>query len=321
MEIDLETLWQALLQPLLRLVGGLCVGLLIANLLECLHWTRFLARLAAPLARIAHLRPVAGAAFALAFVSPAAANGLLSQNTGELRRGELVLANVFNSLPSYLVHTPTIFFLVWPVLGWPAVTYIGLTLLAAAGRTVLTIFVARAILPAPVDKNIPVNPEAPLATPPAPHWREAVPRAWRRFIRRVPRLLYFTVPVYVGMYALQRYGFFQAAEQWLAEHIALGGLLKPQAMGIIVLHLAAELGAALAAAGSVLHSGALDARDIVLALLVGNILSTPMRAVRHQLPSYAGFFRPRTALILVCSNQGLRALSMLAVTVIYAWCS
>ena len=119
----------------LRLLLGLALGLLVANLLEALRWTRHLARLAAPLARAAHLRDVAGASFSLAFVSPAAANGLLSDshNIGELSNNELMLANLFNSLPAYLVHTPTIFLLTWPVLGMPAVVYVGLTLLAAVG--------------------------------------------------------------------------------------------------------------------------------------------------------------------------------------------
>ena len=142
---SLAALWHALFWPLLRLLLGLAVGLLIANLLEALRWTRYLARLAAPLARTAHLREVAGASFSLAFVSPAAANGLLSDShgAGEISGRELMLANLFNSLPAYLVHTPAIFLLTWPVLGAPAVTYVGLTLLAAAGRTGFTVLLSR----------------------------------------------------------------------------------------------------------------------------------------------------------------------------------
>ena len=143
--------WQALGWPLCRLLLGMAFGLLVANVLEALRWTRHLARLSAPLARAAHLREVAGAAFALAFVSPAGANGLLSEShrRGELDRRELMLANLFNSLPAYLVHTPTIFLLTWPVLGFPAVIYVGLTLAAAILRTALTVAVARRLLAQP----------------------------------------------------------------------------------------------------------------------------------------------------------------------------
>ena len=62
-----------------------------------------------------------------------------------------------------------------------------------------------------------------------------------------------------------------------------------------------------------------EARDVVLALMVGNILSTPMRAIRHQLPAYAGFYRPALALRLILANQGLRAVSMAVVTLLYWW--
>lgn len=313
--LSLVEIWSALGRPLLRLLLGLACGLLVANLLEALRWTRHLARLAAPLARAAHLREVAGASFSLAFVSPAAANGLLSQShqQGEISDRELMLANLFNSLPAYLVHTPTIFLLTWPVLGWPALVYVGLTLLAAIGRTGFTVLLARRVLPVPPRGCM----VCPTGEAPPTDWGAALHKAWRRFLRRLPKLVYFTAPIYVLMFLLQRYGFFDLAEQWLAEHMGWLGFLKPQAMGIIVLHLAAELGAALGAAGSVLHAGGLSARDVVLALMVGNILSTPMRAVRHQFPSYAGFFRPALALHLILANQGLRAASMALVTVFY----
>lgn len=307
--------WQALGWPLCRLLLGMAFGLLVANVLEALRWTRHLARLSAPLARAAHLREVAGAAFALAFVSPAGANGLLSEShrRGELDRRELMLANLFNSLPAYLVHTPTIFLLTWPVLGFPAVIYVGLTLAAAVLRTVLTVAVARRLLPpAPtgIASREPEHVDGAI-------WSAAFQKAWRRFLRRLPRLVLFTVPVYILMYLLQRYGAFAAAEAWLGRHLDWLPMIKPQALGIILLHLAAELGAALGAAGSALQAGGLSPEDIVMALMVGNILSTPMRAIRHQLPAYAGFFRPELALRLILANQGLRALSMALMAALY----
>lgn len=316
---DAAHLWSALALPMLRLLLGLAAGLLVANLLENLHWTRHLARLAAPLARWAHLSPVVAASFSTAFFSPSAANALLAEghDSGILRPRELMLANLFNSLPSYLVHTPTIFLLSWPVLGTPALIYVGLTLLAATCRTLGTVAVARAVLPAPSDGCV----ECLLHESGPTNCRNALDKAWTRFLRRIPRLVCFTVPVYVIMYLLQRYGFFQTVEVWMSGHAEWLAFLKPQAMGIVALHLSAEMGAALSAAGSVLHSGALDARDVILALLVGNILSTPMRALRHQLPSYSGFFRAGLAMRLILSNQCLRAASLGLVTVFYYSCT
>ena len=303
-----------LLWPLLRLLMGMALALLAANLLETLQWTRHLARLATPLARFARLGDAAGAAFALAFLSPAAANGLLSQahNEGALSRKELLFANLFNSFPNFLVHLPALFLLAWPALGPPAASYAALCLLAAAARTFLTMLAARMLLPPPAHAG-----HAPLRDPPRKNFREALRKAWERFCRRVPRLVCVTVPVYVLMYLLQKHGWFEAAQSRLAEHADWLAFLKPQALGIIVLHLAAETGAALAAAGSMFNTGGLTSSEVVLALLVGNIVSTPMRAIRHQLPSYAGFFKPVPALELVFVNQVLRAASMTCVAWLY----
>jgi len=309
-----DSLFPNLLWPLLRLLMGMALALLVANVLEAFQWMRYLARLAAPLARFAHLRAAAGAAFALAFLSPAAANGLLSQahNEGALTRKELMFANLFNSFPNFLVHLPALFLLAWPALGPPAAWYAGLCLLAAAARTFLTMLAARMLLP-PLPHTDHASPQDTPRKSPC----EALQKAWERFCRRLPRLVYVTVPVYILMYLLQKYGWFGAVQSWLAGHADWLSFLKPQALGIIVLHLAAEMGAALSAAGSVFNAGGLTASEVVSALLVGNIVSTPMRAIRHQLPSYAGFFKPVLALELVLVNQALRAASMLCVAWLY----
>jgi hypothetical protein len=314
-------LWETLCLPLLRLLAGLAAGLLLASVLECLNWARFLAGPSRPLARAAHLSESSRAAFALAFVSPAAANSLLADahSSGQISGRELTLANLFNSLPACLVHTPSIFLLAWPVLGPPAVVYVGLTLLAAAARTGFTVILAAMTLTpekAPVKA---ISPRKPAFSGKNSSLRDVPVKALRRFARRLPRLALITVPVYVLMYVLQRLGLFDLLQEWLAAHMAWLGFLKPEAMGVIALHLAAEFGAALGAAGFALQSGSLGSRDLVLALMVGNILSTPVRALRHQLPTYAGFFSPALALKLILANQGLRAASMAIAAILYYW--
>jgi hypothetical protein len=90
-------------------------------------------------------------------------------------------------------------------------------------------------------------------------------------------------------------------------------VLHPQSLSIVVLQLGAEASVALAAAGALLDAGTLGYREIVLALLVGNVVSSPLRAVRHQFPYYAGIFSPRLALELIVYNQGFRVVSLILV--------
>ncbi len=91
-------------------------------------------------------------------------------------------------------------------------------------------------------------------------------------------------------------------------------------MGIIGLQLMAELGATLGAAGAALQDASLTPQEVVVAMLVGNVLSTPIRAIRHQFPAYCGFYRPALAVRLVLANQVLRGFSMALVLAAYIFC-
>jgi hypothetical protein len=131
------------------------------------------------------------------------------------------------------------------------------------------------------------------------------------------KILIFTVPIYSGIFVMNRLEFFSWLESVLAGYLSFIPWLSPQAMGIIALHLAAELTAGLAAAGALLQDGILNNQEVVIALLIGNILSSPLRAVRHQLPYYAGIFKPRLAMELIIYSQSFRILSLILAALIY----
>jgi hypothetical protein len=314
--MDISHFWHSLLWPLGRLLLSLAIGLLVANVIEALNWTRYLARVAAPLIRLGHLKDVVGASFSMAFFSGLAANSLLAEasSAGRLSNRELVLANLFNSLPTYFLHLPQVFLVTLPFLGAKtACVYVGLTLLAAVLRTLVIIAYGHFTLP-PL-------PEGCLAChldDGAPSWRQALAKAWKRFTRRIRSMLYFTVPIYVVFHYLTVWGAFAVAEKWLAAHLGFLDWLTPQAVSIVMFQIVAEFTAGLAAAGAMLGAGSLATKQVVLALLIGNFLSTPMRAFRHQFPYYAGIFNPRTAARLIVHNQALRAASILLVTIGYA---
>jgi len=142
-------LWQGLGWPLLRLVFFISLGLMIGNLIESLNWTHGVARLAAPLVRIAHLSDITGASFTMAFFSAVTSNTMLSEayEQKKITKQELIFANLFNSLPTYFLHLPTLFFLAVPLIKSVAFVYVGLTLFAAFLRTVCILVVGRIVLP------------------------------------------------------------------------------------------------------------------------------------------------------------------------------
>ncbi|EFI34306.1 nucleoside recognition domain protein [Desulfonatronospira thiodismutans ASO3-1] len=311
----LYELWSGLGFPLLKICVFIALGVFVGNLIESMNWTRFMARLAAPLTRMARLRDVSGASFSMAFFSGITANTMLAEaySQEKLTYRELVLSNLFNSLPTYFLHLPTTFFIMVPLIKAAALPYLLLTIIAALLRTLVVVVLGRFILSPKPEPCV----ECQLPGEGKLNWTEVLARVWKRFKFRFKKIIIFTVPIYTLFFILQQAGFFDWVEESMAEYVHFMAWLSPQALSIVVLQLAAELSAGLAAAGAMLDSGALGVREVVLALLTGNILSSPMRAIRHQLPYYAGIFNPKLAVKLIFYNQSLRVGSLILVGALY----
>ena len=86
---------------------------------------------------------------------------------------------------------------------------------------------------------------------------------------------------------------------------------------MIILSFAAEFTSGFAAAGALLDAGVLTIKQTVLALLIGNILAFPVRALRHQLPRYIGIFSPKMGTEILLMGQGFRICSLILVGMTY----
>lgn len=314
----INTLWHGLGQPLIRLVFFISLGLIVANLIESLNWTHGVARVATPLVRLGHLSETTGASFSMAFFSSVAANTMLSEayDQGAISKRELIFANLFNSLPTFFLHLPTLFFIAAPLIKQTAFLYVGLTMSAAGIRTAVIIILGRLILTVKETNCV-----SCLLAQEKTKWRSALTKTWDRFRKRINKILIFTIPIYTLIFLLNQYGLFEVIEKAISRHLSFLAWLQPQSVGIVALQLTAELAAGLAAAGALLDSGGLNSREVVLALLAGNVLSSPMRAIRHQLPFYSGIFRPRLAVELIFYNQLFRTGSIVLVAAIYYFLS
>lgn len=314
--MTLYAFWYSIAWPLMKLLGAISLSLLVANLIETLNWTRFLARFARPLIRLGHMKDIVGASFSMAFFSGLAANTMLAEahQEGRISERELILANLFNSLPTYFLHLPTMIFVTVPFLGRAAALYVGITFAAAMGRSMVIVMAGRMLLP-PLPEGC-VECQLPEK---GPTWREALQKSLKRFKRRIVKICLITAPIYGGMVLLNKWGFFTAAESYIASNMSFMSWLSPKAASVVVFGMAAEFTAGLAAAGALLSAGELPVKEVVLALLLGNLLSSPMRAFRHQFPYYAGIFKPALAAKLIIHNQSFRALSLLVAGFAFYW--
>ena len=192
--------------------------------------------------------------------------------------------------------------------------YVGLTFAAAILQTILVVVAGRIFLPlTPQGEN---NTDETLKRKKI-SFKEALQKSIKRLKKRIVKILKFMVPVYLIFFLLNWYGIFSKIEGYLADNVWFLSWLNPKALGIVVLHVTAEFSAGLAAASVLLAENSLSYKEVVLALLVGNILATPIRAIRHQLPYYTGIYSPALAVQLVTVSQLTRAFCVIAVAIAY----
>jgi hypothetical protein len=300
--------WERLLWPLLRLSFLIGMGLFVALVIEAAGWTERLAVMARPFMRWGHLSPEMGSAFTTAFFSGTAALAMLATflREGAMDRRQVTLSVLLDTFPSYFLHLPVTFFVILPLVGKAGLLYLLLTFGAALLRFGAVIAYTRLAFPATQE-----GPARERGMPGT--WGELLENALTKLLSRLSRILLIVAPVYMLMLLVSDLGFFH----WLRKSLALGvgsTLFPVEGISVIILSLMAEITSGYAAAGAMLESGTLSLGQTVLALLIGQIIGTPLRALRHQVPYYVGVFSPAMGIRLMAAAQILRLVSLGLVT-------
>ena len=290
-DVSGRQLVERLLWPLVQLMLTIGVGLLAGQVIEAAGWTRRLAILTRPLFRFSRLGDRCGASFTAAFASGVAANAMLWDfyQGAKITRAQLYLTNFVNQFPVFFLHLPTTFFTVIAMTGTAGV-FVGLTFAAAVLRTTLLLVYGRLRLPPEPagDKPSSEQKSAPAAARPKGAWNSVRERLPGRLLRiGVP-----VVPIYTAVFVLNHLGLFRLTQDWLAD-VVVGAFIPMEALSVVVLSFVAEFTSGFAAAGAFMTAGILNVKQTVLALLTGNVLAFPIRALRHQLPHYMGIYSPR----------------------------
>lgn len=307
---------QQLIGPLLRLLGFILVGLAAGQVIEALGWTRALAVAARPLFRFGRLGDRCGAAFMAAFVSGVTANAMLVDfyREDKISRRQLFLTNFVNQFPAFFLHLPTTFFIVMPLTGRAGALYFLLTFSAVFLRTLLLLGCGRLLLPPPAE-------EAPAAMDRRPRKTAALGEVLAGVRRKLPRRMtmvaVYVMPIYVAVFLANTTGWFAFMQDALA-HLVVSSFIPVESLSVVVLSFVAEFTSGFAAAGALMEAGVLTVKQTVLALLIGNILAFPIRALRHQLPHYMGIFQPKMGAQLLVMGQALRVGSLLLIGGVYA---
>ncbi|MGD9304713.1 MAG: nucleoside recognition protein, partial [Desulfobacterales bacterium] len=302
--------------PLFRLMMFITAGLLIGQIIEATGWTRTLAVLARPLFRFGNLGNQCSAAFTTAFFSGVTANALLLDflREAKISRRQLYLSNFINQLPAFFLHLPTTFFIVIPLTGLAGVLYFLITFLAVLFRTILFLLYGHFFLPSRIDENV---REVDVTAEQKNHGLKGIgDRIKLRLPQRLIRIAIYVVPIYTLVFVLNALGVFQLLREGLADYVVTT-FMPMESLSVIILSFAAEFTSGFAAAGALLDAGVLTIKQTVIALLIGNILAFPVRALRHQLPRYIGIFSPKMGTQILLMGQGFRVVSIIFAGVIY----
>ena len=140
---------------------------------------------------------------------------------------------------------------------------------------------------------------------------------WPKFKTRLVRVIMVVIPVYLVVVLVAELGFFDWLKTALTGWV-VSSMVPIEAMSVVIFSVAAEFTSGFAAAGALLQSGALTVKEVVLALLIGNILATPVRALRHQLPHYMGIYSPGLGTKLLLTGQTVRIVSIMLAGLVFA---
>ncbi|WDP84248.1 MAG: nucleoside recognition protein [Desulfobacter sp.] len=318
--IKIDILVARLLFPLTRLILFICLGLMAGQAIEILGWTREVAVLARPFFKFSNMGIYCSAAFTTAFLSGASANAMLLDFYEEkkISKIQLFLSNYLNQFPAFFLHLPTTMFIVLPLTGRAGGLYFLLTFLATLLRTLIFLLFGHFYL----SPRTAAAGDSP-GEGQAKQGRHADPRTVIAKIRqklpgRVVKILIWVLPIYTIVFVFHMAGVFNALNQALSAHISIE-FMPVESLSVVILSFAAEFTSGFAAAGALLDAGVLTVKQTVLALLMGNILAFPIRALRHQLPRYMGIFSPKMGLQLLLSGQFFRVTSLILTGLIYYW--
>jgi hypothetical protein len=301
--------------PLTRILLLVGLGLVVGQVVESTGWTRHLARLAGPLFRFAHLGSRCGAAFTAAFFSGVTANAMLVDHyrEGRIGKGQLFLTNFVNHLPAFFLHLPTTLFVVLPLAGLAGGIYMGLVFAAIILRTCCFLLAGRLLLPQPEE---PPEREASGFSSKRQELKNVLHQLRRRVPRRFLGIAQYVVPIYILVYTLNQLGAFDAMRQVLSG-TAVGAVFPVESLSMVIVAFLADYASGFATAGALLENGVLGLHQAALAMLLGNVIAFPVRAIRHQLPRYLGIYTPGMGTQILLLGQLARVLSLLLVGGIY----
>lgn len=301
----------ALIKALLycaRIIPIMLGAIVLMNILQAKQWTNKIAWLAKPFTRLGRLHDECGVSFITAIGSPSAANSMLMNlySNKTIEKKEMVIASLSNTFPAILMHWRSMLPTLIPILGSTGLIYFGILLCEGMFRTLIVLFVGRFLLKDIEHADMLSYQEN----------QKEIPQGWalirHSFLsskRLIKRIIFITIPVTLLVYVLVALGVFDM----LAEHLQGVTRFFPvpaEGLGIVAAYFGHSL-AAYTVAGSLLNTGVLTTKFIIISLLSAQVLASFINIFRYSASYYIGIFGHKIGLELMSLAVGLRIFSMI----------
>jgi hypothetical protein len=296
------------------LVDTLClisVAILIASALEVSGFVRAFGILLRPMVRLGRLTDDSAPPFITALRRGSLANSMLitARDTGKMDNRQLHTSILVVSGLSGLGHLPTYLLAIGAVCGSEAMAVVtGVRVGAVFVQIVIVLtisaWMARTVTHDTEPSHIREVEASHHGMKPAISESSFMNRVWKHSVRTLRRIVLLFSATYLAVGLLEFLGVFSHLATSIPWLFSLP-FIPPEA-SVIVPAQAVSIYSGTAAVAGLIESGGLSVKHAVTILLIGSIITAPIRTLKRVMVTYVGMLGARLGVVMAVATQALR---------------
>jgi hypothetical protein len=301
--------WILIINGILKLFVFVIIGTALGSILEYKGWTNYISFLIKPILRFGKLPSICGTSLITAIFSNSAASAIIAgaKRDGHINRREMIVTGVSGTFPTHISHLTKALFILIPLIGPVAIVYYLLVFVSDLIRTFIVLLYNR-IFSNRLDFTVNINTAKENLT-----WKEIIRKTNRRIIRIVKKLAIIYLPLYIFVSYLAHIGFFKTINYHIP--VFLNKILSPEIVSIAVSKIGGLTASATVANTLLVNSKVLPIQ-VLMALLIGNMITIPFNTLRRSLPATVAIFPGKDGLWIVLITESIRFLLNLITIII-----
>ncbi len=303
---------------LLELYLLLSLSTIIAVLLEVTGVVRFLGVVLGPLVRIGRLNGHSIVAFFSSFRNGSIGNGILrtAYDNNQINKRQLYTSVLIVSSIATLGHLPSYILAIGAVCGKAALLAVTLVRVGAVLVQIVFVSIVSGLVIAPLKGELEIRSIGPTVESPHEVKGGLMGKVIKRSLKTIKRLILYLGIAYLIVSLLEFYGVFDLLFTWMNQYIDLSFL--PSEASVIIPAQFVSIHSGLATVANFIADGSISPKVAVTILLIGSMISAPIRTLKRIMPTYVGLLGARSGLILGVSAQLLR-MFFLFLSIICMW--